>query len=117
MERILTALEICVTSQVPPQPHPIDPEPAIPLHCFIRVVRARRVVATRWRQDLRECHLITADHCQQDGRHEFNFASLSAACCMSSFKSANGTSSAAGRAIRTTSYRIPTPLSGESGPS
>ena len=44
-------------------------------------------------------------------------ASLIAASEASACRSANGTSSADGRAIRTTSYRIPPRRSGESGPS
>jgi len=60
--------------------------------------------------------LITADHGQQNRRHGLSFASLRAASSVSAARSAKGTSSAAGRAIRTTSYRIPSPCSGESGP-
>src|SRR5207245_977248 len=97
--------------------HPAAPEPAVPLHRLVCVVGTGRVIATRRGKDLRERHLIAADHCQQDRRHEFNLESLSAAWSTSSWRSAKGSSSAAGRAIRTTSYRIPTPWSGESGPS
>src|SRR3989442_6271440 len=96
--------------------HPAAPEPAVPLHRLVCVVGTGRVVATRRGKDLRERHLIAADHCQQDRRHEFNLERLSAAWSTSSWRSAKGSSSAAGRAIRTTSYRIPTPWSGESGP-
>src|SRR4029077_6821612 len=97
--------------------HPAAPQPTVPLNRSVCVVRARRVVATRRGKDLRERHLVAADHRQKDRRHEFNFESLSAACSTSFSTSAKGSSRAAGRAIRTTSYRIPTPWSGESGPS
>src|SRR2546426_2618229 len=61
--------------------------------------------------------LITANQQQEKLRHGLNLASLSAASEASAFRSANETSSAAGRAIRTTSYRIPTWRSGEPIPS
>src|SRR5713101_4369485 len=115
--RIVAALGKRVAARDPHGAHPAAPEPAVSLHRFVRVMRARRVVAARRGEDLRESRLVAANHRQKDRRHEFNFESLSAACSTSFSRSAKGTSSAAGRAIRTTSYRIPTPWSGESGPS
>src|SRR4029077_503178 len=96
--------------------HPAPSQPAVALHRLIRVLRTRRVVATRGREDLGERHLVAANQAEQDPCHRFSFESLSAAWLASSLRSANDTSSAAGRAIRTTSYRIPSPASGESGP-
>src|SRR6266576_1177882 len=95
--------------------HPRAFEPPVTLDRLVRVMRARRVVAARGRQNPGECELITADQQQKQLRHGLNLASLSAASEASAFRSANDTSSAAGRAIRTTSYRIPTWLRGEPG--
>src|SRR6266851_1668234 len=114
--RIVAALGKRVAARDAHRAHPAAPEPAIPLHGFVRVMRARRVVPARRGKDLRKSQLVAADHRQKDRRHEFNFESLSAACSTSFSRSAKGSSSAAGRAIRTTSYRIPTPWSGESAP-
>ena len=96
--------------------HPAAPEPAVPLHRLVCVLGTGRVVATRRGKNLRERLLVTADQSEQDRCHCFSWESLRAACRVSLSSSANGTTSAAGRAIRTTSYRIPTPRSGESDP-
>src|SRR4029077_9002860 len=96
--------------------HPAAPQPTVPLNRFVCVVRAGRVVATRRGKDLRERHLVAADHREKDRRHEFNFESLSAACSTSFSRSAKGSSRAAGRAIQNTSYRISTPSKGEYEP-
>src|SRR5437868_12858263 len=105
--------------------HPAATSPAIPLDGFVRVVRAGRVVAAARGQDLGKRHLVAVNQKQQQPGHgrvvgwvvAFICASLSAASEASAFRSANETSSAAGRAIRTTTYRIPTRPSGESAPS
>src|SRR4029077_7754730 len=94
-------------------PHPAASQPPVLLYRLIGVVRARRVVAARGRENFRERMLVTADHGQQDRRHGLSFESLRAACSVSAARSAKGASSAAGRAIRTSSYRIPSPCSGE----
>src|SRR5256885_503536 len=96
--------------------HPSALGPSVPLDRLIGVVRAGRVVAAGGRQDPGDGELITANQQQEKLRHGLNLASLSAASEASAFRSANETSSAAGRAIRTTSYRIPTRCRGESGP-
>src|SRR5213593_1821989 len=96
--------------------HPSALGPSVPLDRLIGVVRAGRVVAAGGRQDPGDGELITANQQQEKLRHGLNLASLNAASAASAFRSANETSSAAGRAIRTTSYRIPTWRSGESGP-
>src|ERR1700694_3025245 len=101
----------------PRRAHPPAPQPAVPLDRLVRVVGAGRVVAAGGRQQLRERHLVTPNHGEQQPGHQFSFESLSAACSASARRSANAMSSAAGRAISTTSYRIPTPVSGESPPS
>src|SRR5881396_3369131 len=88
--------------------HPSALGPSVPLDRLIGVVRAGRVVAAGGRQDPGDGELITANQQQEKLRHGLNLASLSAASEASAFRSANETSSAAGRAIRTTSYRIPT---------
>src|SRR2546428_12961538 len=90
-------------------------EPAVPLHRLVCVVGTGRVVATRRGKDLRERHLIAADHCQQDRRHEFNLESLSADWSTSSWRSAKASSYEAGRAIQPKSYIIQTPCDAESG--
>src|SRR5260370_41248593 len=115
--RIVAALGERVAARDAHSTHPAAPQPAVPLNRFVGVVRAGRVVAARRGKDLRESQLIAANHRQKDRRHEFNFESLSAACSTSFSRSAKGSSSAAGRAIRTKSYPIPTRWSGESGPS
>src|SRR5947209_2343117 len=97
--------------------HPSALGPAVPLDRLIGVVRAGRVVAAGGRQDPGDGELITANQQQEKLRHGLNLASLSAASAASALRSANETSSAAGRAIRTTSYRIPTWRRGESVPS
>src|SRR5256886_13191493 len=97
--------------------HPSALGPSIALDRLIGVVRAGRVVAAGGWQDPGDGELITANQQQEKLRHGLNLASLSAASEASASRSANETSSAAGRAIRTTSYRIPTRRSGESGPS
>src|SRR5881398_2295473 len=97
--------------------HPAASEPAVLVDRLVRVVRARRVVAAGGRQNPSQRELVTADQQQKKLRHGLNLASLSAASEASAFRSANETSSAAGRAIRTTSYRIPTWRSGEPIPS
>src|SRR5579864_439539 len=114
--RIVAALGKRVATRDARGAHPASPEPAIALDRLVRVVRARRVVAARRGQDLRERHLVATDQRQEHPRHAFMLASLSAACEASALSSANDTVSAAGRAIRTTSYRIPTSRSGESAP-
>src|SRR5579859_1916545 len=96
--------------------HPAAPPPAVPLDRLIRVVRARRVVPAGRRKNPRKGHLIAADQSEEDLCHVYNLESLSAASAASAVSSAYESSSAAGRAIRTTSYRIPTPRSGESAP-
>src|SRR3989475_11547138 len=97
--------------------HPSALGPSVPLDRLIGVVRAGRVVAAGGRQDPGDGELITANQQQEKLRHGLTVARLSAASEASAFRSANETSSAAGRAIRTTSYRIPTWRSGESIPS
>src|SRR6266576_3285693 len=97
--------------------HPSALGPSVALDRLIRVVRAGRVVTAGGWQDPGDGELITANQQQEKLRHGLNLASLSAASEASAFRSANETSSAAGRAIRTTSYRIPTWRSGESIPS
>src|SRR5256885_2196064 len=104
--------------------HPAATHPAIPLDGFVRVVRAGRVVAAARGQDLGKSHLVAVDQKQQQPGHSrlvgwivaFMCASLSAASEASALSSANDISSARRRAIRTTSYRIPTRCRGESGP-
>src|SRR5579864_1914244 len=115
-DRIVATLGEGVAARDPRRAHPASPEPAIALNCFIRVMGAGRVVATGWRQDPGKGHLVAADHGEEELCHEFNLESLSAATDASAARSANDTSSAAGRAIRTTSYRIPTSPAGESAP-
>src|SRR5579872_3486621 len=114
--RIVAALGKRVAAGDPRGPHPPSPEPAVALDRLIRVLRAGGVVAARRRKDLREGHLVATDQSQEHPCHAFSFASLRAACEASALSSANDTLSAAGRAIRTTSYRIPTSRSGESAP-
>src|SRR5712692_10185815 len=114
--RIVAALGERMAARDARRPHPAPSKPPVFLNCLVCVVRARRVVAARGRKELRKRMLVTADHGQQNRRHGLSFESLTAACSVSASRSANGTSSAAGRAIRTTSYRIPSPCSGESGP-
>src|SRR5256885_11275452 len=97
--------------------HPSALGPSVPLDRLIGVVRAGRVVAAGGRQDPGDGELITANQQQEKLRHGLNLASLSAASEASAFRSANETSSAAGRAIRTTSYHIPTWRRGEPIPS
>src|SRR5579864_5685304 len=94
--------------------HRSSPQPAVALDRLVRVVRARWVVAAGRRQDPGKGELITADQEQKQLRHGLVFASLIAACEASALRSANDISSAAGRAIRTTSYRIPPWRRGES---
>src|SRR5260370_32511060 len=96
--------------------HPATLQPAVPFDRLVRVVRARRVVAAGGRQDPGKGHLITANQEKKELRHGLVLESLSAASEASALTSANDISSIAGRAIRTTSYRIPTLLRGESGP-
>src|SRR5437016_10411051 len=88
-------------------PHPSTLQPAISLDRLIRVVGARRVIAARWWEDLRERHLVTTNGSQHHTCHQMRSVSRRAACSVSSLRSANRRVSAAGRAIRTTSYRIP----------
>src|SRR5436309_13916857 len=99
-----------------PRTHPASLEQAVAADRLVRVVRGRRVVAPGRREDARERQLISADQDQEKLRHGVKLASLSPASEASALRSANETSSAAGRAIRTTSYRIPTRRSGESAP-
>ena len=106
--RIVAALGEWMAASDPRRSHPAAPQPAIPLNRFVGVLRAGRHKAARGWQDLRQRELVTADQRQEYRRHGFRFASLSAACSVSASRSANGRSRAAGRAIRTTSYRIPT---------
>src|SRR5690349_19939927 len=94
--------------------HPGSPQPAVAFDCLVRVVRARVVVTARRRQDPGKGELITANQEQKQVRHGLVSASLSAACDASALRSANDISSAAGRPIRTTSYRIPPRRRGES---
>src|ERR1700737_2498887 len=96
--------------------HPAALEPAVPLDRFVRVMRAGRVVAAGGRQNLGESHLVTTDQEQKKPRHELSDESLRATSEASAFRSANETSSAAGRAISTTSNGIPWRVSGESPP-
>src|SRR5579859_2342738 len=114
--RIVAALGKRVAACDPSGSHPASLEPPVPLHRLVRVVGARRVVPARRRHDLGKRHLVAADQSQDQLRHALSLASLSAACEASALSSANDTVSAAGRAIRTTSYRIPSPRSGESAP-
>src|SRR5256886_10731120 len=97
--------------------HPSALGPSVALDRLIRVVRAGRVVTAGGWQNPGDGELITANQQQEKLRHGLNLASLSAASEASAFRSANETSSAAGRAIRTTSYRISTWRSGQSIPS
>src|SRR3989454_12353846 len=88
--------------------HPSALSPSVPLDRLIRVVRAGRVVAAGGRQDPGDGELVTANQQQEKLRHGLNVASPSAGSEGSAFKAADGTSSAAGRAITTPSYSIPT---------
>src|SRR6266571_822422 len=96
--------------------HPAALQPAVPLNRLVRVVRAGGVVPAGRREDLRKRQLVTTDQQQKKLRHGVNLASLSAASEASALSSANGISRTRRRAIRTTSYRIPTRHSGESAP-
>src|SRR5260370_7815237 len=115
-DRIVAALGEWMAARDPHGSHPPTAQPAIPLDRFVRVVGAGRVVAAGRRKDLGKGHLVTPNQSQQQPRHEFSLDSRSAAWCASAARSANVSSRAAGRAMRTTSYRIPTPASGESAP-
>src|SRR5260370_1700030 len=106
--RVVAAPGEGVTARDAHRTHPAAPQPAVALDRLIAVVRARRIVAAGRRQDPGNGQLITADQDQEQLGHGFIWASLSAASEASSLTSANETSSAAGRAITTTSYRIPT---------
>src|SRR5690349_18910941 len=97
--------------------HPPTLHPAVALNRLVRVVRARGVVAAGRGQDAGKGQLVTADQQKKYLRHQVNLASLSAASEASALSSSNDISSAPRRAIRTTSYRIPTWRKGESGPS
>src|ERR1700758_5303307 len=94
--------------------HPGSSQPPIALDRLVRVVRAGGVVTTGRGKDPGKGELITANQEQQQVCHGLVVASLSAACDASALRSANDISSAAGRAIRTTSYRIPPRRRGES---
>src|SRR5262245_49157970 len=115
--RVVAACGKRVAAGNPGGAHPAAPEPAVPLDGLVRVVGARRVVAAGRRQHAGKRQLITADQKQEKLRHGVNLASLSAASEASALRSANESSSAEGRAIRTTSYRIPPRAAGESAPS
>src|SRR5579864_5442743 len=114
--RIVAALGERVAARDPGGAHPPSAQPAVALDRLVGVVRARWVIAAGRGQDLRKRVLVSTDQSQHHPRHGFSLASLSAACEASALSSANETLSAAGRAIRTTSYRIPTSSSGESAP-
>src|SRR5712691_13041042 len=115
-DRIVAALGEWMTACDPRRAHPPTAQPAIPLDRLVRVVRAGRVVAAGRRKDLRKRHLVTPDESEQQPGHEFSFESLSAACSASAESSPKVAVRVAGRAIRTTSYRIPRSVSGESPP-
>src|SRR5438105_6491697 len=106
--RVVPAGRERVAAGDPRRAHPAASEPTVLLDRLVCVVRARRVVATAGRQNLGQRELITAYQQEEKLRHGLNLESLNAASAASAFSSANDTSSAAGRAIRTTSYRIPT---------
>src|ERR1700674_1076011 len=116
-DRIVAALGERMTARDACRPHPPTPQPAVLFDRFIRVHRARGVIAARRRKQLGKRLLVAAYQNEQNPCHTFNFESLSAASSVSALSSSKDTSSAAGRAIRTTSYRIPRLSRGESGPS
>src|SRR6202163_266193 len=116
-DRIVAALGERMAARYACGPHPPATQPAVPFDRLVCVYRARGVVAARWGKQLGKRLLIAANQSEQNPRHRFNFESLSAACSVSALRSSKDTSSAAGRAIRTTSYRIPRLVRGESGPS
>src|SRR2546422_10933487 len=97
--------------------HPSALGPSVPLDRLIGVVRAGRVVAAGGRQDPGDGELITANQQQEKLRHGLNLASLSAATEASAFRAADETPSAAGRAIKNTSDRIPPWRGGQPLPS
>src|SRR6266851_4866087 len=115
-DRIVAALGEWMAARDAHRSHPATAQPAVFLDRFVRVMGARRVVAAGRRKDLGKGHLVTPNQSQEQPRHEFSLDSRSAAWCASAASSANVSSKAAGRAMRTTSYRIPTLVSGESAP-
>src|ERR1700686_4345939 len=115
-DRIVAALGERMAARDSHRSHPATAQPAIPLNRLICVVGAGRVVAAgRWKH-LRKRHLVAPNQSEEQPGHEFSFDSRRTACAASTTRSAYVTSRAAGRAMRTTSYRIPTPVRGESTP-
>src|SRR5207302_10738735 len=54
------------------QTHPRAASPAVPLDCLVSVLRARRVIATGAREEVRKSVLVNPDRAEQERLHGSN---------------------------------------------
>ena len=116
-DRVVSAPSERVAAGDPPGAHDASPSPAVALDGSIRVLRAGRVVSAAAGEERRQAHLVAADDRQQQPGHPLTGRSRARKASASDSSVVKGAVAAAGRAMSTTSYRIPPTPRGESGPS